>query len=215
MCRTAANVEYQRGDRSSIDDARLSKSIEFDPPHYIAAHMQIWPKIVKDAHRPTCSLGSSVPRMEMRGRETPTSHLKRVEMLEVEATSTRRYMEVENIETWGGKSKAADGANSNKKKGKNAEKGEQRDSRRNDGKVEIARLLLLFVAQSFLDTLIQLLMHIDSFTLSKTLSLYIFIHIHTVCCYIYCINSVFFLRRKRGMRQVGRQKNFVGKRVNL
>lgn len=76
MCRTAANVEYQRGDRSSIDDARLSKSIEFDPPHYIAAHMQIWPKIVKDAHRPTCSLGSSVPRMEMRGRETPTSHLK-------------------------------------------------------------------------------------------------------------------------------------------
>jgi hypothetical protein len=136
-------------------------------------------------------------------------------MLEVEATSTRRYMEVENIETWGGKSKAAHGANSNKKKGKNAEKGEQRDSRQNDGKVEIARLLLLFVAQSFLDTLIQLLMHIDSFTLSKTLSLYIFIHIHTVCCYIYWINSVFFLRRKRGMRQVGRQKNFVGKRVNL
>jgi hypothetical protein len=55
VCRTAANVEYQRGDRSSIDDARLSKSIEFDSPHYIAAHMQIWPKIVKDAHRPTCT----------------------------------------------------------------------------------------------------------------------------------------------------------------
>ena len=210
VCRTAANVEYQRGDRSSIDDARLSKSIEFDPhPLYSSTYANLAENSERCTQTNMHAAWDRVYRVWKWEDERRRRRIwRRVEMLEVEATSTRRYMEVENIETWGGKSKAADGANSNKKKGKNAEKGEQRDSRRNDGKVEIARLLLLFVAQSFLDTLIQLLMHIDSFTLS----LYIFIH--TVCC-IYCINSVFFLRRKRGMRQVGRQKNFVLKRVSL
>lgn len=62
--------------------------------------------------------------MEMRGRETPTSHLKRVEMLEVEATSTRRYMEVENIETWGGvKAKQQTVPTPTKKKEKMRKKG--------------------------------------------------------------------------------------------